>query len=88
MTKHGEALTHLDFPRPDDIVTDPRLERDQKVKLLRDWEYDARQMEVAEEEGMIAPAPDLLDVILAALRELGDKDDDMSDAPPTKQGGV
>lgn len=87
MTQPGNELTHLDFRQPADIVTDPRLDRASKVKLLRDWEYDAREMEVAEEEGMIAPTPDLLDDIMAALHALGDQDDNSTEAPPTKHGG-
>ncbi len=88
MSQPGKELTYLDFRQPADIVIDPRLDRVSKVKLLRDWEYDAREMEVAEEEGMIAPTPDLLEDIIAALRVLGDQDEKSStEAPPTKQGG-
>lgn len=87
MNQFRKQLTHLDFRRPADIVSDPGLDRASKVKLLRDWEYDAREMEVAEEEGMIAPTPDLLEDIIAALRVLGDQDKKSAEAPPTKQGG-
>ena len=59
------------FPSPDVIVTDPQLTTDQKVSALQQWEYDMREMAVAEEEGMIDGDGDILQRILIALSALG-----------------
>ena len=58
------------FSCPDDVLDEQSLTREQKVKILRRWEYDARQLEVAEDENMTGGPPDLLDNIYAALNEL------------------
>jgi hypothetical protein len=58
------------FSCPDDVLDEQSLTREQKVKILRQWEYDARQLEVAEDENMAGGPSDLLDNILAALNEL------------------
>jgi hypothetical protein len=42
----------LVFKTPDDVVISNELSREQKITILRRWEYDARELEVAEEEGM------------------------------------
>jgi hypothetical protein len=47
------------------------LSREQKIEALRRWEYDARLLQVAEEENMPGPQPDLLGDILNALNSLG-----------------
>ena len=61
-----------------------------KIEILRRWEYDAREMQVADDEGMTAPASQPqtapLDSILKALRALGAPSDPEKSAP-TKQGG-
>jgi hypothetical protein len=55
---------------------------------LKRWEYDAREMQVAEEEGFPAREPGcLLDAILAALHQLG-AGPDIEHSPQTKQGSV
>ena len=38
------------FGEPADVVASNELTRDQKIEILRRWEYDAHQLEVAEEE--------------------------------------
>jgi len=74
------------FETPHDVVLDKNLNREQKIQILRSWEYDARELEVAEEESMISNQPDLLRRVKKALSEL-DASGDPDDAPPTKQGG-
>ena len=37
------------FKDPTDVIADENLSRDQKIEILRRWEYDARELEVAEE---------------------------------------
>lgn len=74
------------FGAPEDVVDAPDLPRDMKVKILRRWEYDARELEVAEEENMPSTQPGLLHRVLKALDALG-AEADLDHAPPTKQGG-
>jgi len=58
------------FKTPEEVLNSQELSRDQKIKILRSWEYDARQLEVAEEENMIGTQEDILDQIIFALRSL------------------
>ncbi|MBE7384689.1 MAG: hypothetical protein F6J95_025160 [Leptolyngbya sp. SIO1E4] len=74
------------FMCPDDVCNEPSLTRAQKIKILRQWEYDARELQVAEEENMGGGPADILDQILAALHRL-DARVDLEHSPPTKQGG-
>ena len=76
------------FASPDEVVDRSDLSREQKIEILRRWEYDARELLVAEEENMTGPDTGaLLDSVLSALESLGAGPDSESPAP-TKQGGV
>lgn len=72
------------YKSPADVVSDNDLSREQKIRVLRQWEYDARELEVAEEENMGGGPPDILASIVSALKVLDDND---SGASPTKHGG-
>lgn len=74
------------FASPDDVLSEQSLAREQKIKILRRWEYDARELEVAEEENMGGGPPGILDEVLHALHRL-DAEIDIDHSPPTKQGG-
>ena len=76
------------FERPDEVVQSNELSRDQKIEILGRWEYDVRQLQVADEESMTAPRPEpvTLDAVLKALRALG-APADVEHSAPTKQGG-
>lgn len=76
------------FARPDDVVQNHELSREQKIEILHRWEYDARELQVADEESMTAPRaePVTLQTILEALRALG-APSDVEHSAPTKQGG-
>ena len=74
------------FRAPEDVLVRNDLSREQKIEILRRWEYDARELEVAEEEGMISSQPDILDRVLHALHTLNVWHDPAR-AAPTKQGG-
>jgi hypothetical protein len=76
------------FDAPADVLNSRRFNKEEKIEILRRWEYDAVEMSVAAEEGMINPnGDDLLQQIVIALRDLaGDIDTD--NTPPTKQGGL
>ncbi len=72
------------FKDPKDVVANVELTRDQKIEILRRWEYDARQLEVAEEEaGMAVRQPDMFDRVVQALHAL-DVKRDIEHTPPTK----
>ncbi len=72
------------FKDPNEVVASDELTRDLKIEILRRWEYDARQLEVAEEEaGMGVRRPEMLDRVLQALHTLGGERD-TEHTPPTK----
>ena len=72
------------FKDPKEVVANTEFTRDQKIEILRRWEYDAHQLEVAEEEaGMGVLRPDMLDRVIQALHTLGAVRD-TEHTPPTK----
>ena len=72
------------FKDPNDVVASNELTRNQKIEILRRWEYDAPQLEVAEEEaGMAVLRPEMFDRVVQALHLL-DVDRDTEHTPPTK----
>lgn len=75
------------FDHPQEVMNSP-LATEDKIKILRRWEYDARELDVAAEENM-SPEDhadhNLLQDIRNALIKLGVNTDE--DSPPTKQGG-
>jgi outer membrane lipoprotein SlyB len=58
------------FRAPEQVLQRDDLSREQKAAILRRWTYDARELEVAEDEGMGDGEPDVLDRVLRALDEL------------------
>lgn len=74
------------FAAPEDVLSAEGLTRGQKIDILRRWEYDARELEVATEENMPGPKASCLESIIKALNELG-YDHGLDTEPPTKQGG-
>jgi hypothetical protein len=76
----------LVFKTPGEVLANNELTRVQKIEILRRWEYDVRELQVADEEGMEGPEPVTLDAVLDALRTLGAPEDTENSAP-TKQGG-
>ena len=74
----------LVYTDPSEVVADVELTRDQKIEILRRWEYDAHELEVAEEEaGMTVGSPEMFDLIINALHALG-AERDTEHTPPTK----
>ena len=72
------------FDEPEEVVANNELTRDQKIEILRRWEYDAHQLEVAEEEaGMAVRRPEMFDLVVQALHALGAARD-TEHTPPTK----
>lgn len=76
------------FHSPAELMAREDLSDPEKIELLRRWEYDARELEVAEEENMGADSPnaDILHEILDCLRALN-ASHDPDQLAPTKQSG-
>jgi hypothetical protein len=77
MSKFEQALLNPTnvYQNPMDVVKDDSLTRDQKIQILHQWEYDARELQVAEEENMPELTPkekgNMLSRVLDALHALG-----------------
>lgn len=76
------------FSKPSEVLAKNNWTREEKIHVLRRWEYDARELEVAEEENMadVDSSGSLLDEILDALHQL-DAWHDEHDVSSDKQGG-
>ena len=75
------------FRTPQEVVEVQDLSRHQKIEILRRWEYDVRELQVAEEENMLGRSTVELEEVLRALHALG-ACVDTEHSPPTKEGGV
>lgn len=78
------------FKTPRDVLIHSKLTREDKLKILRQWEVDARLLEVAEEENMGDGESDQLAAIVNALIALDDESkrpDTQHTRSPTKHGG-
>lgn len=75
------------FRDPEEVLHHPELSRQEKEEILRRWIYDASELQVAEEEGMIGGESPLLPALIQALRTLTGEVD-VSHSPPTKQEGI
>jgi hypothetical protein len=72
------------FKEPNDVVASNELTRNQKIEILRRWEFDARALEMAEEEaGTAVLGPEMFDRVVQALHMLG-VERDTEHSPPTK----
>lgn len=59
------------YQAPEDVLLDARLSREQKIKVLKQWAYDEREIEVAEEENMRTEAKStILHQVLIVLHQL------------------
>jgi hypothetical protein len=56
---------------PADVVRSDEISDVEKIQILRRWEYDARLLEVAQEENMMGGAASRLAEVLDALHSLG-----------------
>ena len=75
------------FSSPEELRDHPGLTREQKIEILRRWAYDASELSVAEEEGMVGGESSHLARILSVLDSLAGGYD-VEHSPPTKQEGV
>ena len=82
------------FAKPDQILGSDDLSHQQKVKLLRQWEFDLRENLVASEENMTADhvpeghSAELLRGVRKALISIGAVDHKDETAAPAKAGGA
>ncbi|MBT8099429.1 MAG: hypothetical protein KJO82_06745 [Gammaproteobacteria bacterium] len=92
MTDKLKALAMRDpaqvFSSPAEVLGEKGLSRLEKIDILRRWQYDAHEIQVADEEGFAGPGPGkLLDEVIESLHLLG-TGPDVDHSPPTKQGSV
>jgi hypothetical protein len=73
------------YNEPDQVLQDASLTREQKMKILTQWEYDARELEVAEEENMSGGTQSRLREVRKALIDL-EAGDETKHRTATKQG--
>ncbi len=59
------------FDVPETVERHPDLSRDQKIEILRRWELDETNVDVAADEGMPGGDSKLLRRIVLALERLG-----------------
>jgi len=72
------------YASPEAVLSHPTLIRAEKIEILRQWEYDAAEQEVATEEGMPGGNGSMLQWVTIALASLIGPDAILASAP-TKQ---
>jgi hypothetical protein len=75
------------FGTPEEILNAVSLTDEQKIEILRRWEYDAAEEAVAVEEGMPGEETDLLRRIVLALGQIVGRLD-QEHTGPSKQHGL
>jgi hypothetical protein len=89
-TPHGRddssPLSWRRFKTPRELVVATDLTEVEKVRALESWEYDCRQLEVAEEENMGGGEVSQLELVLEALRAIRSATEPRS-VGPGKHGG-
>ncbi len=88
MTEFEKALQNPQdsYTEPKNVITDKKLTKEQKLQILKQWEYDARELMVAEEENMQGEAANILQQVLHAIHEI-DPSYDSTHSSGSKQGG-
>jgi hypothetical protein len=59
------------YASPQEVLDDAALSHAQKAAILRQWEYDARELQTAEDENMAGGEPSRLTEVRRALDRLG-----------------
>lgn len=75
------------FGDPEAVLAHDELTKEQKIEILRRWQYDAVELGVAVEEGMPGEDDGLLRRVMVALGELTGPVD-VEHIGPTKQHGL
>lgn len=88
MTHFKDALQDPSshYALPEDVLKDSALTTDQKIQILHQWEYDARELMVADDENMVGESSNKLHRILSALHKL-DPNYDSTSYSSGKHGG-
>jgi hypothetical protein len=60
------------FENPADVVSAEGLTREQKIAILKNWELDARNLQVAEDENMAGGEQNRLRQVEEALHSITD----------------
>lgn len=58
------------FHRPEEVLKAKSLNGQQKLEILKAWQLDAEELQVAVEENMGGGEQDLMDEVMAALGRL------------------
>ncbi len=74
------------FAQPDDIVRNRELPRSAKIRLLEEWERAARELAVAEDEGMTGGEESMLNRVRQAIAALGASEEAEHPVGSTKHG--
>lgn len=78
------------FTSPRAVFSDKAFNIEEKAKILKQWEYDLRGMQVASDENMASDQPgktaDQLQEVRQTLHDLGVADD-LEASGDNKQGG-
>ena len=75
-----------EFSHPSQVLTSKDLSRIEKAKVLKQWELDARLLQVASEEGMTGGEPNMLADVKKAQEELGVDLKPAATGAPNKNG--
>ena len=75
------------FEAPEEVLEQASLRKEQQIEILKRWAYDASELAVAEEEGMVGDAPLILQRVMDALDQISG-DSDIGGTGPTKQDSV
>ncbi|MEJ2452408.1 MAG: hypothetical protein P8047_17420 [Gammaproteobacteria bacterium] len=75
------------FAHPSDVIEMNSISREQKLLILKRWEQDARELAVAEEEGMTGNGGNRLSEIIKLIDKL-DPDFHQSQSSPDKHGNI
>lgn len=89
MYEHDKLKEKLKDPgsiyhSPFDVLRDDELDDNQRLEILRSWEQDQRELDVAEEEGMAGGENSILTEIFSAMSQLNIPTE--NSGAPTKQG--
>ena len=72
------------FGNPAEVIRDRAFTRKERLMILRQWERDARELAVAEEEGMTGGEESLLSRVRRAIAALSEEQSD--EGTGTKHG--
>lgn len=58
------------FKHPSEVLADTDLSKQQKIKILEQWAYDAKEIETADSENMQGESASMLHRIMECLQQL------------------